>query len=146
MDGIIGEKRARSWEIDEISAFDVLKILNTENHDLMKNEHDFELSVAPVKLDLANGGRLEKNGDIYIVHDNAGVSFIIRKIGDKMLDTRTARTSFGYTPVVYVNSLPNISFSYVKINKDFNSIKIESINDNVHDPKALENLIRRHLK
>ena len=29
MDGIIGEKRARSWEIDEISAFDVLKILNT---------------------------------------------------------------------------------------------------------------------
>ena len=146
MDGIIGEKRARSWEIDEISAFDVLKILNTENHDLMKNEHDFELSVAPVKLDLANGGRLEKNGDIYIVHDNAGVSFIIRKIGDKRLHVREAMTSRGLTAFVHTKTQPHISFWYVDVDRDSNNVKVESINDNVHDPKALENLIRRHLK
>ena len=142
----IGEKRERPWDLDEISAQDVLRVINVRDRDLMRNQHNFELSAVPVELRLANGGRLEKNGDFYIVHNNCGISFIIRKLGDKRIHEREARTSLGYPLRSYTYLLPNISFSYVDIDRNSDSIKIERINDNIHDPKTLENLFRRYLK
>ena len=60
MDGI-GEKRARSGDFDEISAYDVLTTLKTSSRDLRENTHLLDSSVAQVELELANNGRLEKN-------------------------------------------------------------------------------------
>ena len=142
----IEEKRARPWDLDEISAQDVLRVINVRDCDLMRNQHNFELSAAPAELRLANGGRLEKNGDFYIVHNNCGISFIIRKLGDKRIHEREARTSLGRSLYTYTYLLPHISFSYVDIDRDSDSIKIERINDNIHDPKILEDLFRKHLK
>ena len=142
----IGEKRERPWDLDEISAQDVLRVINVRDRDLMRNQHNFELSAVPVELRLANGGRLEKNGDFYIVHCVGGVSFIIRKLGDKRIHEREARTSNLQLLWRYIYSLPHIRFSYVDIDRNFGSIKIEKINDNTHGPKILEGLFRQHLK
>lgn len=142
MDGI-GEKRARSGDFDEISAYDVLTTLKTSSRDLRENTHLLDSSVAQVELELANNGRLEKNGDFYIVHSAGGISFIIRKLGDKRLDVREARTSRGFTAFVHTKTQPHISFSYVDVDRNSDSIKVESINDNMHNPKALEDLFRQ---
>lgn len=124
MDGI-GEKRARSGDFDEISAYNVLTTLKTSSRDLRENTHLLDSSVAPVELKLANDWRLEKNGDFYIVHSAGGISFIIRKLGDKRLDVREARTSRGLTAFVHTKTQPHISFSYVDIDRNSDSIKIE---------------------
>ena len=145
MDKIV-RKRARSEDFDEISAYNVLTTLKTSSRDLRENTHLLDSSVASVELKLANDWRLEKNGDFYIVHSAGGISFIIRKLGDKKLNMREARTSSGFTAFAYTKIQSRISFSYVDIDKDSNSVKIERINDNIHDPKTLENLFRRHLK
>ena len=142
MDGI-GEKRARSEDFDEISSYSVLTTLKISSRDLKENTHLLDSSVAPVKLELANGGYLEKNGDFYIVHDVNGISFIIRKLGDERLDVREARTSRGFTAFVHTKTQPHISFSYVDIDRNSDSIKVESINDKMHNPKALEDLFRQ---
>lgn len=60
MDGI-GEKRARSEDFDEISAYSVLTTLKISSRDLKENTHLLDSSVAQVELELANNGRLEKN-------------------------------------------------------------------------------------
>ena len=145
MDGI-GEKRARSEDFDEISAYDVLTTLKTSSRDLRENTHLLDSSVAQVELELANNGRLEKNGDFYIVHSAGGISFVIRKLGDKRIHERGAKTSLGHSLYMRMCSLPHISFSYVDIDRNSDSIKIERINDNIHDPKMLEDLFRKHLK
>lgn len=141
----MGEKRACPWDLDGISAQDVLRVINTKNRDLMRNQHNFELKAVPVKLGLANGGLLEKNGDIYIVHDDTGASFIIRKIGNKKLNMCEARTSHGFTAFAHTRIQWHTDFSYVDIDRDSNSVKIERINHK-HDPKTLEDLFRKHLK
>jgi hypothetical protein len=145
MDGI-GEKRARSGDFDEISAYDVLTTLKRSNPNLRKNEHDLDLSVAPVKFKLTKSGSLEKDGDIYFVHDDIGISFIIRRIDDKRLDVREAKTSLGYKIFQYMEFFPYTGFWYVDIDRGSNNVKIKSINDDVHDPKVMEDLFRQYLK
>lgn len=124
MDGI-GEKRARSEDFDEISAYSVLTTLKISSRDLKENTHLLDSSVAPVELELVNGWRLEKNGDFYIVHSAGGISFVIRKLGDKRIHERGAKTSLGHSLYMRMCSLPHISFSYVDIDRNSDRIKIE---------------------